>query len=73
MPGLIVARQDVNEDCPFPGILRSLSFGNRYAGFKLAYMPEAGARSITSAQIDDPALRGVFYLQLKTSLDCLLT
>jgi len=65
----IMTRQDVNDNRPFPGLLPSLSFGNRYAGFNLAYMPEAGVRSMTNARMDDPTLKGVFYLQLKISLD----
>lgn len=68
----LMTREDVNAGRPFPGVLPSIAIGNRYAGFNLAYMPEAGVRAMTNAQFEDPTLKGVLYLQLKFSLDRLL-
>ncbi len=68
----LMTREDVNDNRPFPGILPSVAIGNRYAGFNLAYMPEAGVRAMTNAQFEDPTLKGILYLQLKFSLDRLL-
>lgn len=65
----IMTRQDVNDNRPFPGLLPSLSIGNRYAGLNLAYMPEAGVQAMTNASFDDPTLKGIVYMQLKISLD----
>lgn len=65
----VMTREDVNDNRPFPGILPSIALGNRHLGFNLAYLPEAGVTQMTNSRFDDPTLKGIFYLQMKISLD----
>ena len=68
----IMTREDVNDNQPFPGILPSLSFGNRYGGFNLTYLPMGAVQDLVNTNFADPNITGVLFLQLKISLSQLL-
>ena len=68
----IMTREDVNDNQPFPGALPSLSFGNKYGGFNLTYLPMRAAQKLVGANSKRPAVTGVFFLQFKISLSQLL-
>lgn len=69
LTAFLMTREDINGNRPFPGILPSIALGNRHLGFNLAYLPEAGVTQVTNSRFDDPTLKGIFYLQMKISLD----
>ncbi len=71
LTAFVMTRDDVNGNRPFPGLLPSLSLGNRHVGINLAYLPEAGVRQFTGTSFADPTIKGVVYLQLKVNIDSL--
>lgn len=68
----VMTRQDVNGGNPFPGILPSISVGNRKMGFNLTYLPRAAVKETTSSTMLDPTITGIIFLQFKVSLDQIL-
>ena len=68
----IMSREDVNENRPFPGVLPSVSFGNRYVGFNLTYLPMQAVQKMVNADFVDPNISGVLFVQFKISLSQLL-
>jgi len=64
----VMTREDVNDNRPFPGVLPSLSLGNRYAGFNMTYLPRQAVQEMVDAQIDDPTISGILFVQFKVSL-----
>jgi len=68
----IMTREDVNENQPFPGVLPSVSFGNRYVGFNLTYLPMQAVQKMVNADFVDPNISGVLFVQFKISLSQLL-
>ena len=68
----IMTREDYNDNNPFPGVLPSLSFGNRYGGFNLTYLPAKAIEDMVNADIGDPTISGILFLQFKLSLSQLL-
>ena len=68
----IMTRQDVNDNRPFPGVLPCLTIGNRYAGFNLTYLPKKAIERFTNADVMDPSLSGILFVQFKVSIDRLL-
>jgi hypothetical protein len=68
----VMTRDDVNNSEPFPGILPSISIGNEKVGFNLTYLPKKAIEETTSADVMDPTLSGILFLQFKVSLDQLL-
>ena len=68
----LMTRDGVNGSKPFPGILPSLSIGNDHVGLNLTYMPTKAVEEITNANMEDPTLSGILFLQLKVSIDQLL-
>ena len=65
----LMTRHDVNDNRPFPGILPTVSLGNRHVGFNLTYLPEAAVRQATNSHMSDPTIKGIFFLQMKINLD----
>jgi hypothetical protein len=65
----IMTRQDINDNKPFPGILPSLTIGNRYAGFNITYLPKKAIESYMNANMNDPSLSGILFVQFKVNLD----
>lgn len=68
----LMTRDDVNGSKPFPGVLPSISIGNDNVGLNLTYMPKKAVEEITNANMVDPTLSGILYLQVKVSLEQLL-
>ncbi len=68
----LMTRKDVNDNRPFPGILPSLTVGNRHMGINLIYLPKAAVRTVLKADMTDPAISGILFMQLKISIDRLL-
>jgi hypothetical protein len=68
----IMAREDVENSKPFPGILPSVSIGNEKIGFNLTYLPRQAVEVTTQAEIVDPTISGILFIQFKVSLDQLL-
>ncbi len=61
----LMTRQDVNGNRPFPGILPSVSVGNRNAGVNLTYLPRQAVEEATSVSMVDPGISGILFLQFK--------
>lgn len=68
----LMMRRDINDNRPFPGLLPSLTLGNRYGGINLSYVPKQVVHIFAKANIVDPNIDGVFFLQVKIRLDELL-
>ena len=68
----VMTRDDVNGSKPFPGILPSVSVGNDKVGFNLTYLPRKAVEQTTNANIVDPTVTGILFLQFKVSMDQLL-
>src|SRR5210317_1672331 len=68
----LMTRDDVGGSKPFPGILPSVSIGNEKVGFNLTYLPRKAVEEITNANVVDPTLSGILFLQFKVSMDQLL-
>jgi len=68
----LMTRKDINDNRPFPGALPSLTVGNRYGGINLSYVPKKVVHDFAKADIADPDINGVFFLQIKIRLDELL-
>ena len=64
----LMTRKDVNDQRPFPGILPSVTVGNRYAGFNLTYLPEAAVEEFLDARIADDSVSGIVFLQFKVAM-----
>ena len=67
--GFLMTRHDVNDNRPFPGILPTVSVGNRHVGFNLTYLPESAVSHATNSRMSDPTVKGIFFLQMKIELD----
>ena len=65
----VMTREDVNGNKPFPGILPSIMIGNDHAGFNLTYLPRKAIEETVNADIVDPTITGILFLQFKVSLD----
>ena len=68
----LMTREDVNDNRPFPGILPSLTFGNRHMGFNLTYLPKKAVQDVLKADMADPTVDGILFVQFKISIDRLL-
>ena len=64
----IMARADIYDYLPFPGILPAVSFGTKRVGVNLTYLPKAAVRDFAQAKVVDPNIGGVFFLQFKFRL-----
>jgi len=66
--GFVMARKDINDYRPFPGLLPVITIGNRYAGLNLTYLPKKAVHDIAHANDVDPTIGGVVFFQLKLRL-----
>ncbi len=64
----LMTRHDVNDNRPFPGILPSLTVGNRYGGINLTYLPAAAVEKFFAQDMADDTLSGIVFLQFKVSM-----
>ena len=63
-----MARADINDYEPFPGVLPVLSVDIRRVGLNLTYLPQKAVREFAGAKMLDPGIGGVFFLQFKFRL-----
>lgn len=64
----VMTREDVNGNRPFPGILPSLTIGNRYAGMNLTYLPVKAVEKLTGTRMIDDSVSGIVFVQFKVSV-----
>ncbi len=67
----VMTRDDVNDNRPFPGVLPSLTIGNRYVGFNLTYLPSIAVEKLYGSQWMDESISGIVFLQLKINASAL--
>lgn len=72
LTAFLMTRDDVKGSRPFPGILPSVSVGNDNLGINLTYLPKKAIEDMVNADIVDPTLTGILFLQVKVSMDQLL-
>lgn len=63
--GFVMTREDVRHNQPFPGVLPAMTFGAKRVAVNITYLPEAAVDRVTNAQLVDPNMKGVFFIQLK--------
>jgi hypothetical protein len=63
--GFMMTRHNVNHNEPFPGALPTLTFGARRFAVNVTYMPGSAVEDVTHAKLLDPAISGVYFIQLK--------
>ena len=63
------SREDVDDGRPFPGILPSLTVGNRYLGLNLTYLPKQAVEKFTATRMQDQSTSGIIFLQFKFSMN----
>jgi hypothetical protein len=68
----LMTREDVNGNKPFPGILPSVTIANDRYGLNLTYLPKKAVELTTNANIVDPTLSGILFVQFTFSLDQVL-
>lgn len=68
LSAFVMTREDVNDNKPFPGVLPSLSFGNRYAGFNLTYLPKQAVEEMVDTEFVDPTISGIAFVQFKIGI-----
>ncbi len=61
----LMSRKDINDSRPFPGILPAVTLGNRYGGVNLTYLPKMAVHDIARADVVDPTIGGILFLQFK--------
>jgi hypothetical protein len=64
----LMTRDDVDDGSPFPGILPTFTFGNRYVGMNLTYLPKQAVEKFTDARMQDQSTSGILFLQFKFSM-----
>ncbi len=68
----LMTREDINGGNPFPGVLPSITVGNGNLGLNLTYLPRKAVEEMTNANVVDPTLSGILFLQLKVNISQLL-
>jgi hypothetical protein len=63
--GFVMARADINDYKPFPGILPVMSVGIKNFGMNLTYLPKKAVHDLAHANVADPNIDGIFFLQFK--------
>lgn len=64
----LMTREDVNDNRPFPGLLPSLTIGNRYAGINIAYLPVKAVEKYYDTQMVDDSTSGIVFVQFKVRM-----
>jgi hypothetical protein len=68
LSAFVMARADLNNYQPFPGVLPVVSAGIRNFGVNVTYLPKKVVHDIAQANVVDPNIGGVFFLQFKFRL-----
>jgi hypothetical protein len=63
--GFLMTREGVNHSKAFPGALPAVTFGSKRVAVNVTYMPDKIVDRVTNADLTDPNMRGVFFIQLK--------
>ena len=63
--GFLMMRDDTNHGQPFPGALPAVTFGSKRVAVNVTYLPEVAVDRVTHANLTDPNMAGVFFIQLK--------
>ena len=63
-----MTRKDVNGNQPFPGVLPSLTLGNRRVGVNLTYLPRQAVEKFTDSEMQDDSVDGIVFLQFKVNM-----
>ena len=63
--GFLMTREGVNHNQPFPGALPAVTFGSKRVAVNVTYMPDKIVDRVTKANVSDPNMAGVFFVQLK--------
>jgi len=66
--GFLMTRHNIRNGEPFPGALPTMTFGARNFAVNVTYMPGSVVNDVTHAHLLDPAITGVFFIQLKLGL-----
>ena len=64
----LMTRKDVNDNQPFPGVLPSLTLGNRHIGMNLTYLPRQAVEKFTDTAMTDDSVDGIVFLQFKVNM-----
>lgn len=68
----LMSRKDIDDYTPFPGVLPALALGNRYGGINLTYLPKKAVHDIAHADVVDPTIGGVVFMQFRIRMDAFL-
>ena len=68
LSGFIMARADFKDYTPFPGVLPVVTLGMKNFGMNITYLPKKIVHDIARANVVDPTIGGVFFLQFKFRL-----
>lgn len=61
----LMARKDVNDYLPFPGVLPSISAGTRKFGVNLTYLPAFASRELVKSNVRNPDIGAVYFVQFR--------
>jgi hypothetical protein len=67
-----MTRTDVNDNRPFPGVVPSLTVGNRHMGFNFTYLPVSAVERMFDLELIDDTVSGIFFVQFKVDINQLL-
>ena len=67
--GFIMTRKDINNNKPFPGVLPSLTVGNKYVGMNVTYLPRKAVENLYDRTMTDKSISGIVFVQFKISVD----
>lgn len=68
----LMTRRDINDNRPFPGVIPSLSIGNRHVGVNLTYLPVKAVERMLDTHMTDDTVSGIFFLQFKVGVSLLI-
>lgn len=69
LSAFLMTREDVDDGRPFPGILPTLTIGNRYVGMNLTYLPKQAVEKFTATRMQDESTEGIVFLQFKFNMN----
>ena len=68
LSAFFMSRRDIDGGRPFPGALPSLTLGNRFVGFNIAYLPRVAVEKLYDVHMIDDGISGIIYLQFKVNV-----
>ena len=64
----LMTRRDLNDNRPTPGVLPSLTVGNRHVGMNLTYLPRKAVEKLYDTSMQDQSISGIIFLQFKVNM-----